>query len=99
MKENICMRCRRRSCSFWSYTREDCPYEPKLPQLYEHERDSESDTEKQRGQWFEEEITKIIKCSLCDNDAPISTVSGAQYESKYCPSCGAKMDGEEGTEK
>lgn len=50
---------------------------------------------KQIGEWFADELTGIIKCKLCDNDAPISTVSGEQYKSEFCPCCGAKMKGGE----
>lgn len=45
------------------------------------------------GEWRVDDFTGIIKCNLCDNDAPISTVSGEQYEPEYCPNCGAKMKG------
>lgn len=48
-----------------------------------------------RGHWYKDNFTKIIKCSCCQNDAPISTTSGEQYEAVYCQNCGAKMDGEE----
>ena len=57
------------------------------------------DGTERRGRWYEDDFTKIKKCSLCCNDAPISTVSGEQYEAKYCPSCGAEMDGEEEPQK
>jgi len=49
-------------------------------------------TPKQKtGHWIEDDFTGIIKCSICDNDAPISTTSGEQYCSNYCPNCGVKM--------
>ena len=55
---------------------------------------TEDVVEVRRGEWIEDDFTKIIKCGICDNDAPISTISGEQYKSKYCQYCGAKMDGE-----
>lgn len=36
-----------------------------------------------------------LQCSVCGTDAPIH-YSGIQWKSKYCPNCGAKMDGKEG---
>lgn len=37
-------------------------------------------------------------CSVCKCDMPIGMNDWKQeyYESKYCPNCGAKMDGEDG---
>lgn len=177
MKENICMKCGRRSCTFRSYDREDCPYEIKPPQLYEQDSESEERQETanswqkrppfllkhfqikepaldfaalkitrqlmaevvdmtdgliveaikkeaarqgftdlylidrelvknvitgattKRGHWYKDNFTKIIKCSCCRNDAPISTISGEQYEAEYCQSCGAKMDEEKEAEQ
>ena len=43
------------------------------------------------GQWVEDDISGIIKCSLCDSDAPMETTSGQQYKSSYCQTCGAIM--------
>ena len=43
------------------------------------------------GYWIEDDFTGIVKCSICNNDAPISTVSGEQYCNDYCSNCGAKM--------
>ena len=48
------------------------------------------------GRWFKDDFTKILKCNMCGNDAPIHTTSGEQYEAKYCQSCGAKMKGCDG---
>lgn len=45
-----------------------------------------------RGRWIVDDFTELLKCSLCDGDAPISTVSGEQFKSNYCQYCGAKMD-------
>jgi len=35
------------------------------------------------------------KCSECNGDAPFYPMASTYYESKYCPHCGAKMDGGE----
>lgn len=35
------------------------------------------------------------KCSECNGNAPFYPMASVYYESKYCPHCGAKMDGEE----
>ena len=45
------------------------------------------------GQWIEDDISGIIKCSLCGNDAPLDTTGGGQYKSRFCPSCGARNEG------
>lgn len=34
-------------------------------------------------------------CSVCDEQAPFWCMASTQNLSKYCPNCGAKMDGEE----
>ena len=47
--------------------------------------------EPKSGHWIKDDFTGIIKCDICNNDAPISTVSGEQYCSYYCSCCGAKM--------
>jgi hypothetical protein len=47
--------------------------------------------ERPQGKWIKDDFTGLIKCSRCKNDAPISTVSGEQYESDFCQSCGADM--------
>ena len=46
---------------------------------------------REHGEWIKDDFTGLIKCSRCKNDAPISTVSGTQYESDFCQSCGAEM--------
>lgn len=40
------------------------------------------------GKWIEYQIPKIICCSVCDCG------TGSKEKTKYCPNCGAKMDGE-----
>lgn len=47
------------------------------------------------GQWIVEDITGIVKCSECKNDAPLDTTGGGQWRPPFCHSCGAKMDGSE----
>lgn len=44
-----------------------------------------------RGHWITNDFTKVIKCNICDADAEMSTLTGEQYKSRYCPSCGAYM--------
>ena len=44
------------------------------------------------GRWIEDDISGIVRCSFCDNDAPGDTTGGGQYKSPYCQSCGALMD-------
>jgi hypothetical protein len=46
------MLCRRRQCSFRSYEREDCPYAPTIPRIYEQEREAwREGAEKWRTDW------------------------------------------------
>lgn len=47
-----------------------------------------------RGEWIADGISGILKCTRCDNDAPLCTTGGGQYESYFCPSCGADMRGD-----
>ena len=61
MKENICMKCGRRSCSFRSYDREDCPYEIKPPQLYEYEQDSESEVRQENANSWQKRSPFLLK--------------------------------------
>ena len=44
------------------------------------------------GRWIVDDITGLVKCSECDNDAPLDTTGGGQWRSPFCQSCGAKMD-------
>lgn len=46
------------------------------------------------GRWIVEDFTELVKCSECDNDAPLDTTGGGQWRSPFCPLCGAKMDGD-----
>lgn len=50
-------------------------------------------TERPQGEWIVEDWTKIIECNLCHGQAPICVTSGEQYESNFCPICGADMRG------
>ena len=45
-----------------------------------------------KAHWITDDFTKIIKCSECDGEAPISLTSGEQFESNYCPFCGKEME-------
>ena len=44
------------------------------------------------GRWIVDDITGLVKCSICKNDAPLDTTGGGQWHSPICPTCGAKMD-------
>lgn len=46
------------------------------------------------GQWNIDDLSGCIKCSYCDGDALIDVTSGEQLKSRWCPHCGAKMEGE-----
>ena len=48
------------------------------------------------GRWIVDDISGIVKCSECKNDAPLDTTGGGQWRSPFCHGCGAKMDGSEG---
>lgn len=39
------------------------------------------------------------KCSECNGNAPFDPMASTYYESKYCPHCGAKMDGDDRAER
>jgi len=45
------------------------------------------------GRWIVDDWTGLIVCEQCGLDAPMSTITGQQYESEYCQTCGARMDG------
>lgn len=47
------------------------------------------------GRWIVDDISGIVKCSECINDAPLDTTGGGQWYSPFCHSCGAIMDGSE----
>ena len=63
-------------------------------------------TERKKGKWIDEKInsyTSRTYCSECGNSAPFICVSGDYYgrnmhgetnKTKFCPHCGARMDGE-----
>ena len=46
------------------------------------------------GRWIVDDITGLVKCSECDNDAPLDTTGGGQWRSPFCHLCGAIMDGD-----
>lgn len=62
-------------------------------ECYAEELYSKNYRKQREGEWYVDDLTGIIKCNLCDNDAPISTVSGEQYKARFCQHCGAKMKG------
>lgn len=43
------------------------------------------------GRWIVDDFTGIIKCSECDNNAPLDTTGGGQWRSPFCPLCGSLM--------
>ncbi len=45
--------------------------------------------EVRHGHWDQD-----MECSICGCLAPVSHVTGEEYAYKYCPNCGARMDGE-----
>ena len=47
------------------------------------------------GKWASDGLSGIIKCIICDADAPVDTTGPRQYKSRFCPNCGARMDGAE----
>lgn len=48
-----------------------------------------------RGEWIADDIAdNIFHCNICDGDAPVDCTSGREYESNFCPNCGADMRGE-----
>ena len=60
-------------------------------ECYAEELYSKNYRKQSEGEWYVDDLTGIIKCNLCDNDAPINTVSGEQYKANFCQHCGAKM--------
>ena len=51
--------------------------------------------ERPKGEWITDDLSGIISCSRCGNNAPMETTGGGQYKSKFCPDCGADMRGEQ----
>ena len=47
--------------------------------------------EPKKGRWIVHDWTGLIVCDQCGFDAPMSTITGQQYESEYCQTCGARM--------
>lgn len=46
-----------------------------------------------RGYWEEEE-PRVLKCSVCGEYAPMNYLGQNCIDSRYCPWCGAIMDGD-----
>ena len=45
------------------------------------------------GEWIDDSVaSNVFRCSICENDAPVSPTDGTEYKSNYCPSCGARME-------
>lgn len=64
------------------------------PTIYEFKGCDNCELDRPKGKWVVEDWTKIIECNLCHGQAPICITSGEQYESNFCPICGADMRGE-----
>lgn len=47
--------------------------------------------ERPNGEWMTDDLSGLIYCRMCRNDAPMETTGGGQYKSKFCPMCGADM--------
>ena len=61
--------------------------------------DAKKEFERPQGEWVVDDWSKIIECNKCHGQAPIDITSGEQYESNFCPICGADMrKGEEENE-
>ncbi len=45
------------------------------------------------GEWVEYQVPHIMCCSVCDWG------TGVQSDFKYCPNCGAKMDGKNNVQR
>lgn len=54
---------------------------------------ADSQPERKNGKWITDDLSGIISCSQCGNDAPMETTGGRQYKSKFCQTCGADMRG------
>ena len=50
--------------------------------------------EVRHGEWISVESDVIFKCSICDAEVSTSWDYEDENMFKYCPCCGAKMDGE-----
>lgn len=50
--------------------------------------------EVRHGEWIKHPYHKYWECNLCDGSAPVDCQKEEFYQSDFCPSCGAKMDGE-----
>ena len=46
-----------------------------------------------RGHWMWDTVDEVWFCSVCDCCA-LNNYRGLTTDSNYCPTCGAKMDGE-----
>lgn len=49
------------------------------------------ESERQKGEWITDSLSGLIYCGRCGNGAPMETTGGRQYESNFCPTCGADM--------
>ena len=50
--------------------------------------------EVRHGYWIRDAHREEAYCSLCNGITPVDCEKELFYESDFCPSCGAKMDGE-----
>lgn len=45
------------------------------------------------GRWVKDDLTNLLYCTHCRADAPLDTTGPSQYQSNFCPNCGADMRG------
>ena len=45
------------------------------------------------AKWIKDEMSGLLYCSHCGTEAPLDTTGPTQYQSKFCPGCGAYMRG------
>ena len=58
-----------------------------------HERDPRHAILSAGSAWIRDDLSGLLYCRFCGNDAPLDTTGPSQYESTYCPTCGAYMKG------
>lgn len=49
--------------------------------------------EVKHGKWIKDPYRSYWECSLCNGPAPVDCKKEKFYQSEFCPTCGAKMDG------
>jgi len=69
----------------------------KILQAYDMAIEALENSEPKAGKWIrkENDVEHWLECSVCGARPP-KTQWGNEWESPYCPECGAKMLGEDG---